>query len=124
MAITLLVNGLVLSGKWDELWDWLQPPPSPSAVEPAVTAQEVEDDEDEQLAEQLFAEHQRWLERQEHDAIVARQLEEEKQRVLGHLTPDELSAMQAELAAQFTGGQATKEAVVSAPSEAVEAAKQ
>ena len=101
MAITLLANGLVLSGKWDELQSWLYPPLSPEAVAAVpVSLEEVEGDEDEQLAEQLYVEHQRWVERQEHDELVARQLEEDKQRVLGHLTPDELKAMQDELAAQ------------------------
>ena len=96
MAITLLANGLRLTGTWDELMAWMQPD-EPDQPERAVDA---EDEEDELLAEQLYRKHQRWAEQQERDQAFARLLEQNNRRELELLTASDAQAVGAGLATQ------------------------
>ena len=112
LVVSLVVNGLIIAGKWDDMWKWLLPS---SAVDAGGSVATVEEDEDERLADELYTEHRRWAQQRDHDEMVARQLEEQKQQALA----DELHALEAEQATQQATAEASKETAATPPSEPV-----
>jgi len=109
LVVSLVVNGLILAGKWDDMWSWLLPSSAVNAVDGEMSAEELEDEE---MAEQLYTEHQRWVQQREHDEAVARLLEEEKQRAVA----EELAALEAQQAALHAAAETANAAAVVPPS--------
>ena len=98
LVVSLVVNGLIIAGKWDEIWSWLLP--SRAVDESDVSAEEEEDG---RLAEQLYTDHQRWAQQREQEELVAQLLEEQRQQALA----DELHALEMKQAALNASAQTT-----------------
>ena len=102
LVVSLVVNGLVVAGKWHDMWALLRP--APAAITAAASAEEAEE---EQLAEQLYSEHRLWLQQRERVEAAVRLAEQQRQQTLA----EQLQQLQTEQLAHSATAELTQPAV-------------